>query len=151
LALFVYSLPVHTAVDSGTGGPSVLIPSGLIDRETESTSGVIHRGMDGIFLEKEAEMVYRFTFWSGAELESIQEIILNVEKPAYDTVSPPPLVAVWDPLDEQWDPLEIDWGANVIPEAERYVSSTGIRIRLQTGDWSCHLTDTSLQARGAIE
>jgi hypothetical protein len=117
-ALYIYALPVTEEADLMS-----VIPPELVEREMVDVVGRVQELPDGIHMESVSQVTFRFTPW-GTEVPEVEEIVLDMQ-PGYEYAYSPS-VAIWDWEREVWREVDVAWGPHSIPNAGRYVSSSGV-------------------------
>jgi hypothetical protein len=118
-ALYVYALPVTEAeVAAGLD-----IPPDLIRRELLDVVGRVEELPDRVVMETQSEATFRFSILPGLEFGKAGSLVLDMQgySPNF-----PPEVSLWDMESGGWHRLDVEWGRSLIPNAKRYVSSSGI-------------------------
>ena len=127
VALYIFELPVGPLESEEV----ILIPSTLITREIEETSGYVNVTDDHISIGGGAAVVFRFSVWSEAMVSRVYELILNLDTSGHGGSSLPE-VALWNWENERWEQQPAGWGDNAIPNSGRYVHPDGtVRMRLE--------------------
>jgi len=145
-ALYVYALPV-TGLERGT---VVTIPPGLITRLVEETEGVVDVWPEGMHLEPEAAVVFRFAIWPGVTVRQVDELVLDLQGSSYGYKSRSPVVSLWNGESGDWERLDVGWGRHSIPNAGAYVIPSGdVRVRLETDTgWSADVDSLTVTIKG---
>lgn len=130
MALYVYDLPV-----AGLGtGARVIIPSGLIKRQVEETTGYVDVWAEGFHMEPESAIVFRFTIWPGTMVRQVDDLVLDWQGSSHGSnTSHPPAVSLWNEESGGWERLHVGWGQHSLPNAGAYVLPSGaVLLRLET-------------------
>jgi hypothetical protein len=140
-ALYVYALPV-----AGPGVAAELdIPPDLIRREMVDVVGRVEELPDRVVMETQSEATFRFSIWPGVEVVKAGSLVLDMQgySPNF-----PPAVSLWDVESGGWHRLDVGWGRSLIPNAKRYVSSSGsVLLHLKTAN-GVILEDLTLAIKG---
>jgi len=141
-ALYIYVLPVtEKEVSAGSD-----IPSDLIMREWIDAVGYVEEIADGFHMSMGSEITFRFTIWPGLTVREADKLVLDMRQ-SY-TYAIPPVVSIWDLEGESWRRLDIGWGQHEIPNAKRYVSSSGrVLLRLEATE-TVTVADVTLAIKG---
>jgi len=143
-ALYVYALPV---VGLETGA-TVTIPPGFIARQVEETTGDVSVWDEGFYMGPEAEIVFRFTVWSGVKVSQVDELVLELR--GSSSSQHPLAVSLWNWESGSWEGLNIGWGWHSIPNAGAYVAPPGnVLLRLEAGaEWPAEVQSLTVTIKG---
>jgi hypothetical protein len=127
--LYVYTLSV-AGVEPGA---TVVIPSGLITRETVDVTGFVDIQPGRIHIEPEAGVMFRFVVWSGVAVRQFDELELELRDYSVSgSYRTSPAVFLWNRKLGAWEGLDLGWGRHLIQNADTYVSPSGaILLRLE--------------------
>ncbi len=144
--LYVYDLPV-AGLETGT---RITIPPGLIERQVEETTGSVEVWPEGMHMEPEAEVVFRFTVWPGVAVRQVDELVLDMQGSSYGSTSHPPMVSLWNQESDRWDVLDVGWRSHSISNAGAYVLPSGsVLLRLETdAEWPADMESLTITIKG---
>ena len=144
--LYVYDLPV-AGLETGT---RVTIPPGLIERQVERTTGSVEVWPEGVHMEPEAEVVFRFTVWPGVAVRRVDELVLDMQGSSYGSTSHSPTVSLWNQESDRWDVLDVGWRQHSISNAGAYILPSGsVLLRLETdAEWQADIESLTITIKG---
>ncbi len=142
ITLYIYALPI-TGLEAGT---TITIPSALITRQVEETTGYVDVWPEGFHMEPEAEIVFRFTVLPGLAMDQVDELVLEMQGHSYT----PPAVSLWNHEYGEWERMEIGWGQYAIRDAGAYVAPPGeVLVRLEADtEWPVDVESLTITIKG---
>ncbi len=145
-ALYVYDLPV-----AGLGmGARATIPPGLITRQVEESTGHVDVWPEGVHMDPEAEVVFRFTILPGVTVRQVDELVLDLRGSSSGGVSHSPMISLWNRETGDWEKLDAGWGQHSVSSAGVYVLPSGaVLLRLETdAEWPADVESLTITIKG---
>ena len=145
-ALYVYTLPV---ADWDADGAATIPPS-LITRQVVETAGYVDVWGEGLHMESESQVTFRFTVWPGVMVERVDELVLNMWWSGSGYTGGPPTVSLWNRESGDWEEVDVSWGRHSIPDASPYVSPSGdVLVRLRASEtWAAEVENLTITIKG---
>jgi hypothetical protein len=145
-ALYIYTLPV---ADLGMDVAATVPPS-LITREVVVTTGYVDVGGEGLHMEPESRVTFRFTVWPGAMVRRVDELVLSIRSGGSSYEEGRPTVLLWNWESGEWEEVDVHWGQHSIPGAGAYVTPSGsVLLRLEASEvWSAEIESLTITIKG---
>jgi hypothetical protein len=131
-------------------GTRITIPPGLIERQVEETTGSVEVWPEGMHMEPEAEVVFRFTVWPGVAVRQVDELVLDMQGSSRGSASHAPTVSLWNRETGVWKELRMSWGRRSVSDAGAYVTPSGaVLLRLETdAEWPADIESLTIRIKG---